>query len=95
MARATASRSPPTRSSGIRAALAYSAELARLAREHNNAQVVSIGARFTPDDVAKEIVDTFVATNFTDEARHSRRLGMVSAYENDGGLAGFAGSSAR
>jgi len=81
--------------SGIRAALAYSAELARLAREHNNAQVVSIGARFTPDDVAKEIVDTFVATNFTDEARHSRRLGMVSAYENTGDLPALPDSSAR
>src|SRR6478752_8121789 len=71
---------------GIRAALAYSAELASLAREHNNAHIVSIGARFTAEDVAKEIVDTFVATKFSDEARHSRRLGMVSAYENTGDL---------
>jgi ribose 5-phosphate isomerase B len=71
---------------GIRAALAWSAELASLAREHNNAQVVSIGARFTATDVAKEIVDTFVSTEFTDEARHSRRLGMVTAYESTGDL---------
>ena len=71
---------------GIRAALAWSGELAALAREHNNAQVVSIGARFTSVDVAKEIVDTFVRTEFTDEARHSRRLGMVTAYENTGDL---------
>jgi ribose 5-phosphate isomerase B len=81
--------------SGIRAALAYDAELASLAREHNNAQVVSIGARFTPDDVAKQIVDTFVATKFTDEARHSRRLGMVSAYENTGDLPALPDSDAR
>ena len=72
--------------SGIRAALAYSTELASLAREHNDAQVVSIGARFTAEDEAKQIVDTFVATKFSDEARHSRRLGMVSAYENTGDL---------
>ncbi|MEW1955178.1 ribose-5-phosphate isomerase [Terrabacter sp. NPDC080008] len=72
--------------SGIRAALAYSAELASLAREHNNAQIVSIGARFTTDEVARQIVDTFVATSFTEEARHSRRLGMVSAYESTGEL---------
>jgi len=71
---------------GIRAALAYTAELASLAREHNDAHVVSIGARFTPDDVAKEIVDTFVSTEFSDEARHRRRLGMVSAYEDTGNL---------
>jgi ribose 5-phosphate isomerase B len=71
---------------GIRAALAYNAELASLAREHNNAQVVSIGARFTSEDVAKEIVDTFVSTAFTDEERHSRRLGMVAAYETTGDL---------
>jgi ribose 5-phosphate isomerase B len=71
---------------GIRAALADSAELASLAREHNNAQIVSIGARFTPDDVAKQIVDTFVSTEFSDEERHSRRLGMVSAYETTGNV---------
>ena len=71
---------------GIRAALAYSAELASLAREHNNAQIVSIGARFTTDEVARQIVDTFVATSFTDEPRHARRVGMVSAYESAGEL---------
>lgn len=68
---------------GIRAALAYSAELAALAREHNDAQVVSIGARFTPEDVATQIVDTFLDTEFSDDARHGRRIGMVSAYEAD------------
>ena len=66
--------------------VADSAELASLAREHNNAQIVSIGARFTPDDVAKQIVDTFVSTEFSDEERHSRRLGMVSAYETTGNV---------
>ena len=71
---------------GIRAALAWSPELASLAREHNNAQVVSIGARFTATDLAKEIVDTFLSTEFSDEARHSRRLGMVTAYESTGDL---------
>jgi len=71
---------------GIRAALAWSAELASLAREHNNAQVVSIGARFTAADVAKEIVDAFVSTRFSDEPRHRRRLGMVTAYESTGDL---------
>jgi ribose 5-phosphate isomerase B len=80
--------------SGIRAALAWSPELAALAREHNDAQVVSIGARFTTDDVAKQIVDAFVSTEFTDAERHSRRLGMVSAYENTGNLPALPDSDA-
>jgi len=67
---------------GVRAALAWSGELAQLARQHNDAQVVSIGGRFTSDELAKEIVDTFVSTEFSDEERHSRRIGMVTAYES-------------
>lgn len=67
---------------GIRAALAYSPELARLAREHNDAQVVSIGARFADENLAKAIVDTFLSTDFSDAERHSRRVGMVAAYES-------------
>lgn len=66
---------------GIRAALAYEPELARLARQHNNAQIVSIGARFCAEHVAKEIVDAFIATEFSDDSRHARRVGMVTAYE--------------
>jgi len=79
---------------GIRAALAWAPELAALAREHNDAQVVSIGARFTAEDVAKQIVDTFIATEFSDEERHSRRLGMVSAYEKTGDLPALPDSDA-
>jgi ribose 5-phosphate isomerase B len=79
---------------GIRAALAWSGELAALARQHNDAQVVSIGARFTSVEVAKEIVDAFARTEFTDEARHSRRLGMATAYENTGDLPALPESGA-
>lgn len=68
---------------GIRAALCYTSELAALARQHNDAHVVSIGARFTTHEVAKDIVDTFVATEFTNDERHSRRIGMVTAYESN------------
>lgn len=68
---------------GIRAALCSSTELATLSREHNDAQVVSIGARFTSEEEATRIVDTFLATEFSDEARHRRRVGMVSAYESE------------
>jgi ribose 5-phosphate isomerase B len=79
---------------GIRAALAYSTEIASLAREHNDAQVVSIGARFTPVPDAIAIVDTFIGTNFSDGERHARRLGMVSAYENTGDLPALPDSDA-
>ena len=71
---------------GIRAALAYSTELAELAREHNDAQVVSIGGRFTDVETAKLIVDTFLSTPFSEGERHVRRLEMVSTFEQDGTL---------
>lgn len=71
---------------GIRAALAWSEETARLARMHNNAQVVSIGARMTDPELASRIVDTFLSTHFTEEARHQRRLAMLERYEQNGEL---------
>ena len=58
----------------------------QLAREHNNAQVISIGARMTAVDEAKAMVATFLATPFSNDPRHVRRLEMVAAYERDGVL---------
>ncbi|MFX4285938.1 ribose-5-phosphate isomerase [Janibacter sp. G349] len=69
---------------GIRAALCYNAELARLAREHNDAQVLSMGGRMQSVEEAKEMVRVFLATDFTGEERHQRRIDMVSAFEVDG-----------
>ncbi len=66
---------------GIRAALAYTEETAQLARLHNNAQIVSIGARMTEPELAARIVDIFLATEFSGEARHQRRIDMVRRYE--------------
>lgn len=71
---------------GIRAALCYDAEIARLAREHNDAQVLSMGARMQSLDEVKEMVQVFLATEFTGEARHQRRIDMVHAFESDGTL---------
>jgi ribose 5-phosphate isomerase B len=71
---------------GIRAALAWSEETAQLARLHNNAQIVSIGARMTEPELATRIVDVFLSTAFSTEPRHARRLDMVSRYEKDGEL---------
>lgn len=67
---------------GIRAALAWSVETARLAREHNDAQVVSVGARMHSLEDAAAIVDAFLATRFSKDPRHHRRLAMISRYED-------------
>jgi ribose 5-phosphate isomerase B len=66
---------------GVRAAVAWSEETARLAREHNNANVVSIGARMHTQAEATRFVEVFLATPFSEEARHIRRIDMLSAYE--------------
>ncbi|MGH3429610.1 MAG: ribose-5-phosphate isomerase [Terriglobales bacterium] len=71
---------------GIRAALAWSIELAKLAREHNNANVVSLGARMHSTEQASEIVDAFIATEFSGSARHVRRIGQITEYERSGVL---------
>ncbi|MDT4908336.1 MAG: ribose 5-phosphate isomerase, partial [Pseudonocardiales bacterium] len=63
---------------GVRAALVWSDETARLAREHNDANVVSIGARNHPDTDALRFVDVFLATPFSQDARHIRRIEMVA-----------------
>jgi ribose 5-phosphate isomerase B len=66
---------------GIRAALAWSTETARLAREHNDANVVAVGARMHSLDDAAEIVRTFLDTAFSGNERHARRIAQVAAYE--------------
>jgi ribose 5-phosphate isomerase B len=71
---------------GIRAALCYNEELASLAREHNDAQVISIGGRMTSVEEAKAMLRTFLETPFSGSPRHQRRIDMVSAYERDGRL---------
>ena len=71
---------------GIRAGLAYNPELARLTREHNDAQVLSIGARMHTLEEGRAIVQAFLATPFSGAERHQRRIDMMSAYESDGTL---------
>jgi ribose 5-phosphate isomerase B len=71
---------------GIRAALCYNEELATLAREHNDAQVISIGARMSGVEEAKAMVAAILATPFSHAPRHQRRIDMVGAYEQDGTL---------
>ncbi|MFC0622562.1 ribose-5-phosphate isomerase [Kribbella deserti] len=71
---------------GARAALAWSVETAKLAREHNNANLVGIGARMHPVEDVVEFVETFLATAYSDEDRHTRRIDMLSRYEETGEL---------
>jgi ribose 5-phosphate isomerase B len=71
---------------GIRAALAWSTETARLAREHNDANVLSLGARMHPVPDAVGFALVFLETPFSGEQRHQRRIDMISAYEESGVL---------
>jgi ribose 5-phosphate isomerase B len=71
---------------GVRAALAFSEETARLAREHNDANVLSLGARMYSEQDALRFLDAFVATPFSGDERHRRRLAMLAAYEASGAL---------
>ena len=66
---------------GVRAALAWSEETAELARAHNDANVLAIGARMHSIDEATAIVTTFLRTPFSGLERHERRIGQVTAYE--------------
>ncbi|MEX5708889.1 ribose-5-phosphate isomerase [Parafrankia sp. FMc6] len=69
---------------GVRAALVWSEQTATLARQHNDANVISVGARMHSLPEAVELVEIFLATPFSGEQRHLRRLRMISAYERSG-----------
>jgi len=69
---------------GIRAALAWSIETAKLARDHNNANVIAVGGRMHEISLVKEIIDTFIASPFSHDERHVRRIKKISDFENKG-----------
>ncbi|WP_127357869.1 ribose-5-phosphate isomerase [Actinacidiphila soli] len=71
---------------GVRAALAWSEETASLGRQHNNANVVSIGGRMHTVDEATKFVEVFLGTPYSGEERHTRRIEMLNAYEATGVL---------
>jgi ribose 5-phosphate isomerase B len=73
---------------GIRAALVWNAATATLAREHNNANVIAIGARQHSIDEVISFIDTFIATPFPGEERHQRRIDQLAEYEATGSIAG-------
>jgi ribose 5-phosphate isomerase B len=71
---------------GVRAAVAWTEETAQLARLHNNANVLSLGARMYSIEDAVTFARAFVSTEFSGESRHARRLAMISDYEATGVL---------
>ncbi len=64
---------------GIRCAVCWSAETAKLAKEHNNANVISIGQRLISNELAIDIVDTWLEAKF-EGGRHDRRIELIDSY---------------
>jgi len=73
---------------GARAALVWNLSTAKLAREHNDANVISIGARQHTIEDATSFIDAFIAEPFSDEERHARRIAQLAEYELTGDIAG-------
>ena len=67
---------------GIRAAVAWNEEIARLARQHNNANVLSLAARYTSDEENKKIVKAWFSADF-EGGRHERRVEKIGQIEKE------------
>lgn len=70
------------RLSGVRAALCYNAEAAKLSREHNDSNVLVLGSHFVGEKEARQILDTWLNTDFQ-AGRHRRRLGLIKEIEKE------------
>ncbi|MCW2747066.1 MAG: ribose-5-phosphate isomerase [Nocardioidaceae bacterium] len=66
---------------GVRSALVWSLDTAELARQHNDANVVSIGARMHTVEEVKAFIERFLTTPFSGVERHQRRIDLLTAYE--------------
>ncbi|NQX27596.1 ribose-5-phosphate isomerase [Microbacteriaceae bacterium VKM Ac-2854] len=73
---------------GVRAALVWNHSTAVLARQHNDANVISIGARQHTVDEATAFIDAFINEPFSEEERHVRRIAQLAEYEATGAIAG-------
>jgi ribose 5-phosphate isomerase B len=69
---------------GVRAALAWNLSTAKLAREHNDANVVAVGGRQHSVDEATAIIEAFLTEPFSNDERHVRRIAKIAAYERTG-----------
>ena len=68
---------------GVRCALVSSVDAAVLTREHNDSNCLALGAKYTPNDLAIEIVDTWLGTKFSNMEKHARRINKITAYESE------------
>ena len=68
---------------GVRAVLAWNIETAKLGKEHNNANVVSVGGRMHSIEECKAIIDAFIATPFSNDERHIRRIDKIAKFERE------------
>ena len=66
---------------GVRAALVWSQDTAKLARQHNDANVISVGARQHDEPTVIALIETFIAEPFSEAARHARRIQLMADYE--------------
>lgn len=73
---------------GARAALVWNESTALLARQHNDANVIAIGARQHTVNEAKHFIDLFIDEPFSNEERHARRIGQLAEYETTGAISG-------
>lgn len=73
---------------GARAALVWSESTALLARQHNDANLISIGARQHSVEEAKHFIDVFIAEPFSGEERHARRIAQLAEFESTGRIEG-------
>jgi ribose 5-phosphate isomerase B len=71
---------------GIRAALAWNESTAKLAREHNDANVIAVGARQHSQDEVLRLIELFIAEPFSNDERHVRRIGKIATYEQTGDI---------
>jgi ribose 5-phosphate isomerase B len=71
---------------GVRAALAWNEQTAALARQHNDANVVSVGGRMHTVEEMTHFVQIFLDTDFSGVERHARRIGMLAEFERTGEL---------
>jgi ribose 5-phosphate isomerase B len=76
----------------VRCALAWSLQTATLARQHNNANVVAVGARMHSLEDATSFVNAYLAEPFSEDPRHQRRIDMLLDYETSGTLPPLPGS---
>lgn len=71
---------------GIRAALAWNLDTAKLARQHNDANVIAVGARQHDQAEVLELINAFIAEPFSQDERHIRRIGKIATYEQTGDI---------